>query len=127
MSKKVESDNEEYIWKNLREKAYSIAKSSIKVGDRVNTGAAAISSKRFMALGVSINRDYPGLSICSESSLITNIISNGGGVIEKIIVINEKGILLEPCKRCLTILFEYSNENSEIMLDNGVSKITDLR
>lgn len=114
----------EDIWSNLIRNAYALAKSNPSTDSRKNIGCAAEISKNFTALGVS---DYRfSITTCAESSLISNLISKGGGFIEKIVLVDSEYNLLEPCGKCFSILAQFTSNESEILLNYGVKKLNDF-
>lgn len=116
------SEAEEKIWSSLRTRAYTLARTVQSGKHRV--GAAAFTSKKFTAVGVSETKF--NLLLCAESSLVSNLISNGGGKLEKIVLIDSNSNLIKPCRKCQQLLSEYLTPDSQILLDSGVVTVKTL-
>ena len=110
--------SESYSWSKLRERAYQAAKQS---HDRpgAGRGAAGLSSKGVEVLGSSTSNPNNSLKLCAECSMITNMISKGGGLIKMMVIVDTENNIVEPCGKCEASLSEYTNPESLILTNQG--------
>lgn len=114
--------SESYTWSKLKEKAYQAAKQSHDLPG-IGRGAAGLSSKGVVVLGSSISNPVNSLKLCAECSMITNMISKGGGLIKMMVIVDLQNNIVEPCGKCEVSLSEYTNPESLILTNQGESSL----
>jgi len=66
--------------------------------------------------GVNVENGSYGLTLCAESSAISQLISAGQKSIKHVVIINGEGTQCPPCGACRQRIFEFSSKNTQIHL-----------
>lgn len=120
----------EAIWNNLYETAKRL-QNERKISDYIDAGgvaAAILSSSGKIYTGVCIDT-CSTLGVCAERNAIFNMITNGEGIIQKVIAIMPDGKTGAPCGACRELMVQLMPEtyqDIEIMLDYETGKVVTL-
>ena len=96
----------------LIEKAKSIIKpQKMKYGfTTADCGCALVTDRGNIYLGVSIGTPSQ-VGFCAEHGAIAAMVTNQEFKIEKIVAVDENGIVLPPCGRCREFMYQINEEN----------------
>lgn len=96
---------------SAKEKAYA-PYSHFKVG------AAIIDENGQIHSGCNVeNAAYP-LGCCAEQSAVSQMIINGGSIIQHILIVGKSGESCPPCGACRQIIFEHGNNSTQVHLES---------
>ena len=120
----------EAIWNDLYDAAKRV-QNERKISDYIEAGgvaAAILSSSGKIYTGVCIDT-CSTLGVCAERNAIFNMITNGEGIIQKVIAIMPDGKTGAPCGACRELMVQLMPEtyqDIEIMLDYETGKVVTL-
>ncbi|KTD20805.1 cytidine deaminase [Legionella lansingensis] len=78
-------------------------------------------------VGVNVENAAYGLSVCAETSAISQMIAAGKRKIKHLVVLNNAHVICSPCGACRQRIFEFSTPETTIHLCNGESVIESMR
>ena len=119
-----------YSWKDLYKEANK-NNHQTNVSPFINAGYVTCvieSTKNKMYNGSNIVTSSK-LGMCAETSAVASMISNQDYKIKRMVIVNELGELLLPCKECLEYLLDFCDEDFEILIsvqEEEVIKFHDL-
>lgn len=118
-------------WKSLYDKAISNIKQH-KISPFINSGyivCAILTDKGNLFLGTNIVSNT-SLNMCAEKNAIAKMIFEKENIIKKMLIVDELGEILMPCKSCYEYLLDFNGANEmEILVDlknEKVVKVHDL-
>ena|SRR3989344_2615492 len=91
-------------------------------------GCALITDKGNIYLGVSIGTPSQ-VGFCAEHSAIAAMVTNQEFKIDKIVAVDESGIILPPCGRCRELMYQINEDNldTEVLVKNDKTvKLSEL-
>lgn len=106
-------------WELLRREAISASKKAYAPYSNFPVGAAGLVSDGRIVSGCNIENASYGLTLCSECSMISNLLMSGGGKLIAVVCVDGKGELLSPCGRCRQLLFEHGGNELQLLTPSG--------
>ena len=106
-----------------QEQLFEAAKKAHKMAyapySKFKVGAAILDEHNHIHVGCNVeNAAYP-IGCCAEQSAVSQMIVNGGKLIKHILIIGRKGETCPPCGACRQIIFEHSDETTQIYLESS--------
>ncbi|MFV0440651.1 MAG: cytidine deaminase [Lachnospirales bacterium] len=88
-----------------------------------NVGAAVLTAEGKVYTGCNIENSSLGATNCAERTAIFKAISEGYKNFTKIAVMSSSGDFTSPCGICRQVIFEFFDEECEILLGNNKGEI----
>lgn len=104
-------------WDELRAAARAVVRAAYAPYSGVHVGAAALVDDGRVVVGCNVENASYGLSLCAECSLVSALVSGGGGRLVALAVVGGDGEYMAPCGRCRQILFEFGG--TDLLVDTG--------
>ncbi len=114
------------LWGVLRREAVWEAERSYSPYSGIKVGAAAFGEDFKIFCGTNVENASYGLTLCAESSLVSNMVSEAEYLLKAIVTCDKEGELLAPCGRCRQVLAEFSDDETLILTPDGPKKFLDL-
>ena len=83
-----------------------------------SVGAALLSSDGHVFTGCNVENSTYGLSMCAERVAIFKAVSEGAHEIARIAVVADHEHIAPPCGCCRQMIWEFSSDNTEVILAN---------
>ena len=83
-----------------------------------HVGAALVASDGRVFTGCNVENSTYGLSMCAERVAIFKAVSEGEREIAKVVVITDHDEIAPPCGCCRQMIWEFSGNNTEVVLAN---------
>ncbi len=114
-------------WVALRAEALTAMKKAYVPYSKFPVGVAALVDDGRVVTGCNVENASYGLTLCAECGLVSSLIASGGGRLVAFACVDVAGNPLMPCGRCRQLLQEHGGSTLQIMTDQGVKTLGDLR
>ncbi|WP_308113258.1 cytidine deaminase [Antribacter soli] len=94
-------------WEALRAAAREVMKNAYAPYSGFPVGAAALADDGRLLVGCNVENAAYGVTLCAECSLVSALITGGGGRLVAFACVNGAGEPLMPCGRCRQLLWEH--------------------
>ena len=102
-------------WEALRAAAREVLPRAYVPYSKYPVAAAALTDTGKIVVGVNVENASYGLTLCAECSLVSALVSGGGGRLVAFACVDGNGETLMPCGRCRQLLFEHGGP--ELLID----------
>lgn len=102
-------------WQELRVAAREVAQRAYAPYSGLQVGAAARTDDGRVLVGCNVENAAYGVTLCAECSLVSALITGGGGRLVAFTCAGGEGQLLMPCGRCRQLLWEHGG--AELLVD----------
>ncbi|UFU03904.1 cytidine deaminase [Ruania suaedae] len=103
-------------WDALREAARQVMTRAYVPYSRYPVGAAALTEAGDVVVGCNVENAAYGVTLCAECSLVSALITGGGGRLVAFTCTDARGQTIMPCGRCRQLLWEHGGP--ELLVDS---------
>ncbi|MFV0252432.1 MAG: cytidine deaminase [Beutenbergiaceae bacterium] len=103
-------------WDALRSAAEQVMARAYAPYSGFPVGAAALTDSGQVVVGCNVENAGYGVTLCAECSLVSALISGGGGRLLAFTCCGPDGVRLMPCGRCRQLLWEHGG--AELLVDS---------
>ncbi|WP_438802910.1 cytidine deaminase [Isoptericola croceus] len=107
-------------WGALREAARAVARRAYAPYSGFPVGAAAYSDDGRLLVGCNVENAAYGVTLCAECSLVSALVTGGGGRLVAFTCVNGAGDVITPCGRCRQLLWEHGGADLLVETPDGV-------
>lgn len=116
----------EVDWAPLLTAAHTASAKSYAPYSNYRVGAAAITESGAVLSGSNVENASYGLTLCAECSLVSALISSGGGRLIAVVCTNSAGAVITPCGRCRQLLWEHAAPGAQVLTKRGARLLAEL-
>jgi cytidine deaminase len=106
-------------WNQIHDLAKEAMKKAYAPYSKYPVGVAALVSDGRLISGCNVENASYGLGLCAECSLVSALVTSGGGRLLAIVCVDGAGNFLAPCGRCRQLLFEHGGNDALLMTPDG--------
>jgi len=106
-------------WNQIHDLAKEAMKKAYAPYSKFPVGVAALVSDGRFISGCNVENASYGLGLCAECSLVSALVTSGGGRLVAIVCVDGAGNFLAPCGRCRQLLFEHGGNDALLMTPDG--------
>lgn len=106
-------------WDQIHDLAKEAMKKAYAPYSKYPVGAAALVNDGRLISGCNVENASYGLGLCAECSLVSDLVTSGGGRLVAIVCVDGAGKFLAPCGRCRQLLFEHGGNKALLMTPDG--------
>jgi cytidine deaminase len=106
-------------WNQIHDLAKEAMKKAYAPYSKYPVGVAALVSDGRLISGCNVENASYGLGLCAECSLVSALVTSGGGRLIAIVCVDGAGNFLAPCGRCRQLLFEHGGNEALLMTPDG--------
>jgi len=106
-------------WNQIHDLAKEAMKKAYAPYSKFPVGVAALVSDGRLISGCNVENASYGLGLCAECSLVSALVTSGGGRLVAIVCVDGAGNFLAPCGRCRQLLFEHGGNDALLMTPDG--------
>jgi cytidine deaminase len=113
-------------WDTLRVAAREVMTRAYAPYSGFPVGAAALTDAGDVVVGCNVENAAYGVTLCAECSLVSALVTGGGGRLVAFTCCDSRGERLMPCGRCRQLLWEHGGP--ELLVDSvsGVVPMTQV-
>lgn len=113
-------------WEALRSAARDVMTRAYAPYSGFPVGAAALTEAGDVVVGCNVENAAYGVTLCAECSLVSALVTGGGGRLVAFTCCDSRGERLMPCGRCRQLLWEHGGP--ELLVDSvsGVVPMTQV-
>lgn len=115
----------EYLWKELRQKAVQVMEKAYVPYSHYPVGAAALCTDEKIYTGCNAENASYGVGLCAECGLIGSIVKHQAGKILAFCCVNKNEEIIVPCGRCRQLLWEHAHEDMLIWMPSGIMPMSE--
>lgn len=113
-------------WEQLRAAAQEVMTRAYAPYSNFPVGAAALTEARDVVVGCNVENAAYGVTLCAECSLVSALISGGGGRLVAFTCCGRDGRRLMPCGRCRQLLFEHGGPELLVDTVTGIRPMSEV-
>lgn len=113
-------------WEALRAAARDVMTRAYAPYSRFPVGAAALTDSGEVVVGCNVENAAYGVTLCAECSLVSALITGGGGKLVAFTCCDSRGELLMPCGRCRQLLWEHGGAELLVDTPRGIVPMTEV-
>lgn len=113
-------------WEALRAAAREVVTRAYAPYSGFGVGAAALTDDGRVLVGCNVENAAYGVALCAECSLVSALVTGGGGRLVAFTCCGAEGQLLMPCGRCRQLLWEHGG--AELLVDTpaGIAPMSEV-
>lgn len=116
----------EIDWEALRAAAREVMTRAYAPYSKFPVGAAALTDAGDVVVGCNIENAAYGVTLCAECSLVSALITGGGGRLVAFSCCDSRGERLMPCGRCRQLLWEHGGPSLLVDTVSGIKPMTEV-
>ncbi|CAM3535602.1 cytidine deaminase [Isoptericola cucumis] len=113
-------------WEALRAAARQVVGRAYAPYSGFPVGAAALADDGRVVVGCNVENAAYGVTLCAECSLVSALVTGGGGRLVAFTCVDGAGELLMPCGRCRQLLWEHGGPGLLVDSPRGVVPMTEV-
>jgi len=113
-------------WDELRRVAREVMTRAYVPYSKFPVGAAALTSRGDVVSGCNVENASYGVTLCAECSLVSALITSGGGRLLAFTCCDGEGNVLMPCGRCRQLLWEHGGPELLVETTRGIVPMTQV-
>ncbi|GAA1712248.1 cytidine deaminase [Isoptericola hypogeus] len=113
-------------WEALRAAAARVADRAYAPYSGFPVGAAALVDDGRVVVGCNVENAAYGVTLCAECSLVSALVTGGGGRLVAFTCADGAGEMLMPCGRCRQLLWEHGGPGLLVDSPRGVVPMTEV-
>ncbi|WP_206074416.1 cytidine deaminase [Antribacter gilvus] len=113
-------------WDTLREAARDVMLRAYAPYSGFPVGAAAYADDGRLLVGCNVENAAYGVTLCAECSLVSALITGGGGRLVAFACVNRDGTAIMPCGRCRQLLWEHGGPELLVDTPRGILPMSDV-
>ncbi|MFD6134472.1 cytidine deaminase [Isoptericola sp. NPDC056618] len=111
-------------WEALRAAARDVVERAYVPYSGFPVGAAALVDDGRVVVGCNVENAAYGVTLCAECSLVSALVTGGGGRLVAFTCVDGAGRTLMPCGRCRQLLWEHGGPDLLVESVRGVVPMT---
>ncbi|PFG42517.1 cytidine deaminase [Isoptericola jiangsuensis] len=111
-------------WEALRAAAVEVAGRAYAPYSGYPVGAAAYADDGRLLVGCNVENAAYGVTLCAECSLVSALVTGGGGRLVAFTCVDSAGTVISPCGRCRQLLWEHGGPDLLVETPQGVVPMT---
>ncbi len=116
----------EIDWEALRAAAREVMGRAYAPYSGFPVGAAALTDAGEVIVGCNVENAAYGVTLCAECSLVSALITGGGGRLVAFSCCDSRGARLMPCGRCRQLLWEHGGPELLVDTVSGIKPMTEV-
>ncbi|MCZ2265010.1 cytidine deaminase [Isoptericola sp. QY 916] len=113
-------------WEALRAAARDVVGRAYAPYSGFPVGAAALVDDGRLVVGCNVENAAYGVTLCAECSLVSALVTGGGGRLVAFTCVDGAGRTLMPCGRCRQLLWEHGGPDLLVESVRGVVPMTEV-
>ncbi|MGC0143573.1 MULTISPECIES: cytidine deaminase [unclassified Pseudactinotalea] len=113
-------------WHELRAAAREVAQRAYAPYSGLRVGAAARTDDGRVLVGCNVENAAYGVTLCAECSLVSALVTGGGGRLAAFTCAGAEGQLLMPCGRCRQLLWEHGGAGLLVDTPSGIRPMSQV-
>ncbi|MEG3615622.1 MULTISPECIES: cytidine deaminase [Isoptericola] len=113
-------------WDALRSAATDVTRHAYVPYSGYAVGAAAYADDGRLLVGCNVENAAYGVTLCAECSLVSALVTGGGGRLTAFTCVDGRGRVITPCGRCRQLLWEHGGPDLIVETPRGVVTMSDL-
>ncbi|MEL7975892.1 cytidine deaminase [Isoptericola sp. F-RaC21] len=113
-------------WEALRAAARDVVERAYVPYSGFPVGAAALVDDGRVVVGCNVENAAYGVTLCAECSLVSALVTGGGGRLVAFTCVDGAGRTLMPCGRCRQLLWEHGGPDLLVESVRGVVPMTEV-
>lgn len=113
-------------WAVLRRAAQDVMTRAYAPYSNFPVGAAALTEAGDVVVGANVENAAYGVTLCAECSLVSALISGGGGRLVAFTCCGRDGGRLMPCGRCRQLLSEHGGPDLLVDTVSGIRPMSEV-
>ncbi|SKC52755.1 cytidine deaminase [Krasilnikoviella flava] len=113
-------------WDALRAAARDVVGRAYAPYSGFPVGAAALADDGRVVVGCNVENAAYGVTLCAECSLVSALVTGGGGRLVAFTCVDGAGETLMPCGRCRQLLWEHGGPDLLVDSVRGVVPMTEV-
>lgn len=113
-------------WDELRDEARAVLGNAYVPYSGYPVAAAALTDAGKVLVGVNVENAAYGVTLCAECSLVSALITGGGGRLVAFTCCNGRGEVIMPCGRCRQLLWEHGGPDLLVETVSGIKPMTEV-
>lgn|SRR5690625_148675 len=118
--------SDQISWQRLREEAREVMGRAYVPYSHFPVGAAALTSRGDVVTGCNVENASYGVTLCAECSLVSALVTSGGGRLVAFTCCGGDGNVLMPCGRCRQLLWEHGGPELLVETARGIVPMTEV-
>lgn len=107
-------------WEALRSAARDVMTRAYAPYSGFPVGAAALTEAGDVVVGCNVENAAYGVTLCAECSLVSALVTGGGGRLVAFTCCDSRGERLMPCGRCRQLLWEHGGAELLVETPEGI-------
>lgn len=116
----------EIDWEALRTAAQDVMTRAYAPYSGFPVGAAALTDAGEVVVGCNVENAAYGVTLCAECSLVSALVTGGGGRLVAFSCCDSRGARLMPCGRCRQLLWEHGGPELLVDTPRGIAPMTEV-
>lgn len=113
-------------WDGLRRAAAEVMTRAYAPYSGFPVGAAALTDAGEVVVGCNVENAAYGVTLCAECSLVSALVTGGGGRLVAFTCCDSRGARLMPCGRCRQLLWEHGGPELLVDTVSGIRPMTEV-
>ncbi|GAB2972435.1 cytidine deaminase [Actinotalea caeni] len=113
-------------WEALRAAAREVMTRAYVPYSHFPVGAAALTDRGEVVVGCNVENAAYGVTLCAECSLVSALVTGGGGRLVAFTCCDSRGSRLMPCGRCRQLLWEHGGPELLVDTVSGIRPMTEV-
>jgi cytidine deaminase len=113
-------------WQALRAAAHEVSARAYAPYSGYAVGAAAYADDGRLLVGCNVENAAYGVTLCAECSLVSALVTGGGGRLTAFTCVDADGAVITPCGRCRQLLWEHGGADLLVETPSGVVPMTEI-
>lgn len=113
-------------WDALRSAARDVSRHAYVPYSQYAVGAAATADDGRLLVGCNVENAAYGVTLCAECSLVSALVTGGGGRLTAFTCVDGRGRVITPCGRCRQLLWEHGGPELLVETPQGVTTMDQL-
>lgn len=113
-------------WERLRGAARDVVTRAYVPYSHYPVGAAALTDAGEVIVGCNVENAAYGVTLCAECSLVSALITGGGGRLVAFTCCNGTGEVIMPCGRCRQLLWEHGGADLLVETVSGIRPMSQV-
>ena len=113
-------------WEALRAAARDVMERAYVPYSHFPVGAAALVDDGRVVVGCNVENAAYGVTLCAECSLVSALVTGGGGRLVAFACVDGQGEPLMPCGRCRQLLWEHGGAGLLVDTSRGIVPMTEV-
>nr|WP_216648286.1 cytidine deaminase [Isoptericola chiayiensis] len=110
----------------MRSAARDVSRHAYVPYSQYAVGAAATADDGRLLVGCNVENAAYGVTLCAECSLVSALVTGGGGRLTAFTCVDGRGRVITPCGRCRQLLWEHGGPELLVETPQGVITMDQL-